>query len=335
MIRYLVSKILKGDFFITLGNKADLMKQEILEHIVHKTGIPDIVDILADNLSGSELNTLLLEVFNRSLRHISPALLLQQYRLNRFVHPATTDMIGLLSLELKVLEFLRSHHFQPVELSPAAQLGSCSVIGPADQKKIISATRNTEIVADATNSLALHIADLKRSGHPANSILRFCTTHRHVRTQEFKAKGFTAHFKIGCLVSSGVDTGSCQFETTSLQEHIAVLCLLLQALFHIQKIRVRLLARDGYDERSLLLQRISAHLADKNAALDVSVERPEEPNNYYKGLQFKIMIGTSNGEMEIADGGFVNWTQQLLNNKKERLLISGFGLGLLYALQNP
>jgi hypothetical protein len=35
------------------------------------------------------------------------------------------------------------------------------------------------------------------------------------------------------------------------------------------------------------------------------------------------------GEWEIADGGFVDWTQRLLENKKERLLISGFGLEML------
>lgn len=28
-------------------------------------------------------------------------------------------------------------------------------------------------------------------------------------------------------------------------------------------------------------------------------------------------------------GGFVDWTQKLLGNNKERLLISGFGLSLL------
>jgi hypothetical protein len=35
----------------------------------------------------------------------------------------------------------------------------------------------------------------------------------------------------------------------------------------------------------------------------------------------------------LVDGGFTNWTQQLLSNAKERLLISGIGierLGSLY-----
>jgi len=37
-------------------------------------------------------------------------------------------------------------------------------------------------------------------------------------------------------------------------------------------------------------------------------------------------------ELEIADGGFTDWTQRLSGNQKERLLISGMGLELLYKM---
>lgn len=33
--------------------------------------------------------------------------------------------------------------------------------------------------------------------------------------------------------------------------------------------------------------------------------------------------------INIGDGGFVDWTQKLLGNKKERCLISGIGLDRL------
>jgi hypothetical protein len=32
------------------------------------------------------------------------------------------------------------------------------------------------------------------------------------------------------------------------------------------------------------------------------------------------------GGVEIGDGGFVDWTQRLTGNRKERLLISGVGV---------
>jgi hypothetical protein len=41
------------------------------------------------------------------------------------------------------------------------------------------------------------------------------------------------------------------------------------------------------------------------------------------------MVEINGREFEIADGGLVDWTQQLLGNHKERMLISGFGLQLL------
>jgi hypothetical protein len=34
--------------------------------------------------------------------------------------------------------------------------------------------------------------------------------------------------------------------------------------------------------------------------------------------------------IELVDGGFVDWTQKLLGNKKERLLISGTGIDLQF-----
>jgi hypothetical protein len=340
-------------------------KEKIIGNIVKKSGVPDIVDLLTERLSGSELNSLLLEVFTKRLSGLSPALLLKQYQANRFVHPAETDMVGLLELELRTLKFLREYHFQPIELSPVAQLGSCAVVAPVDQKKIISATRNTELLADATNTIALHIADYKKSGRgkgptsqgkeaisgrppmvmgeewgarkertgAAGGTLRFCTVHRHTRAQELKGEGFTAHFKIGCLVSSGLDRGNCEWECVGLEEHIVALHNLFMDCYGVGKIWFKLWSREGYRQEDLLMERVSGHL--ERIAGNIRVIREEAPgkNDYYKGIQFKMMMEVNGREMEIADGGFVDWTQQLLENGKERLLISGFGLGLLYKLQ--
>ena len=64
--------------------------------------------------------------------------------------------------------------------------------------------------------------------------------------------------------------------------------------------------------------------------------KEEEPaaNGYYTGIQFKVYVTAGQKEWEIADGGFVDWTQRLLGNRKERLLISGFGLEWLYQIRN-
>lgn len=316
----------------------------IITAIEKKAGVPDLTTLLAERLSGSELNSLLMEVYKKKVAHTTPEILLQQYQANRFVQPAETDMIGLLRLELKTLEFLRDHSFQPIELSPAAQLGSCSIVGTVSQDKIISATRHTEIMADATNSLALYIAAMKKSASAAgvkgaeapaakDGIWRLSTTHRHLRTQELKVKGFTPHFKIGCLVTSGRDSGNYEFESTQLPEHIRTLDSLLREVFGIQRLRIKLQRREGYADPDRLLQTVADQLKKKHPALGMTIEDSAPGNNYYKGIQFKVIIEANNHEFEIADGGFVDWTQKLLGNPKERLLISGFGLGLLYKCQ--
>jgi len=55
---------------------------------------------------------------------------------------------------------------------------------------------------------------------------------------------------------------------------------------------------------------------------------------YYKRLQFKIYVSINNKEYEVGDGGFVDWTQKLTGNKKERLIISGIGIEFLFKILN-
>jgi hypothetical protein len=52
----------------------------------------------------------------------------------------------------------------------------------------------------------------------------------------------------------------------------------------------------------------------------------KQGRGYYGQLCFKILaISSERREHELVDGGDVNWTQKLLNNAKERLVISGCG----------
>jgi hypothetical protein len=282
-------------------------------------------------LPGSAFNSLLLEVFDKRVGNITPARLLQQYRGNRFVKPADTDMAAMLRQTLQVLELLQQHRFRPVELSPVAPLGSCAVVGTVSQQKIISAIRGTEIMADATNALALYIADLRQKNNYKPEVqLRYCTVHQHVRTQEMKGAGFTPHFKVGCLVSAGRDTGNYHFERLSLQEHLLALCNLLEKVFGTATSYIKLQQRGGYPD--VLTGRVCQHLQENLNGVPVKVDESPGANNYYKGIQFKLVITINDQEIEIADGGFVDWTQQLLENRKERMLISGFGLSLLHRL---
>ncbi|MBW8688213.1 hypothetical protein [Chitinophaga rhizophila] len=297
--------------------------QAILDKIAEKAG-SDLVTLLAETLTGSELNSLLLEVFDRKTASMRPADLLRQYAINRFVQPSDTDVIQLRTKELAVLQLLQALNFTPLELSPVSLLGTSSVLGSVDQKKIISATRGTEVLSDATNAMAIHIASQQQLHSQAFS--SFCTTHRHIRTPPVKVKGHSAHFTIACCVSAGTDTGNYNFETTAITTHFTAIQRILKEIFDIDVQYFKLQPRAGYKNSEQLLETITRHLKDSHP---IQVDTTVSPNAYYQGIQYKAVITHQGNDIEIADGGFVNWTQKLLQNKKARFFISGLGIEYL------
>jgi len=305
------------------------MNESVVNHIEKKTGVTDIVGLLAERLSGSELSSLLLAVYERRTERMTPAELLTQYCGNRLVQPAVADMIELQESVLASLRYLRDRGFHPVELSPLAALGTCSVVAAVSQDKVVSAVRNTEIVADATNVLALHVADLRKRG--ADELLRFSTVHRHVRTQPLTNARFSPHFVIGCMVTAGRDVGSFAFECEAMAKHLDDTIGLLRDVYGVKRFRLVLKKRGGYDERNPLIDRVEEYLGRRLEGLEIGIDPAPVESSYYKGVQFKLYMGDE--LWEIADGGFVDWTQRLLGNRKERLLISGFGLELLVKMK--
>ncbi|MBW7456989.1 hypothetical protein ACFOLF_31820 [Paenibacillus sepulcri] len=306
-------------------------KQPDLTRILRKLGTQDIVESLSGRLSGSELNTLLLKVFQEKAEMSSAGDLLKRYGENRFVQPANADAILLKQLELDILKMAARHTVSAVQLSPVAPLGSSSVVAAVDQNKIISALRGTEVVSDATNLLALYISDMikTQSVNNRDDYIRLCTTHRHVRAQYFgNIPGMLPHFHLFCMVTAGEDKGSYGFEKQSFWEQIMVYRDLFQSLFG-SEIEIILSGRAGYPDTEGLLTRVVQFAQEQYVKLNITVSEPKMDNQYYKGFQFTIKTTIQGRELNIGDGGFVDWTQQLLGAKKERLLISAIGLDRL------
>ncbi|TWV96226.1 hypothetical protein [Chitinophaga pinensis] len=302
--------------------------QAILDKITQKAGV-DLVQLLADQLTGSELNSLLLEVFQRKTAQMKPADLLRQYSTNRFVQPAEADVLQLRSQELHALHVLKELAFAPIALSPVSLLGTSAVLGTVNQKKIISATRGTEVLSDATNAMAIHIASQQKQ-HPDQQTVKYCTTHRHVRTPPVEIKGYSPHFAIACCVSAGMDTGSYAFEINAVIDHFHAIQRVLREVFGVAVSYFKLQPRTGYPQQEHLL---SAITEATRAQFPVTIDKDASPNAYYQGIQYKAIIDHQGMEIAIADGGFVNWTQQLLENKKARYFISGLGTEYLSKLQ--
>jgi hypothetical protein len=312
------------------------MESPIVSKILQRIGQPDLVRILTEDLTGTELNTILLDVFSDVSSKLSPSQLLNRYQSNRLVKPADLPVLELKRMELDMLELFKRLSFEPIELSPVSVLGSCSVVATADQDKILSALRGTEVLADATNSIALHICDLKQSKSLSGrtDMLNFSTVQRHVRTQQITGKGFTPHFKIGCLVTAGTDTGSFSFEKQSLYQHIMAMKVLYMDYYKVDDISFRFLCRKhGYDSSERLAEHVKEFIIGKHPDISIDIiKTPEKEIDYYKGIQYKVDIRVNGKTYEIGDGGFVDWTQQMLQNKKERMLSTGIGFDFMYRI---
>lgn len=311
----------------------------IIYRLLEKIGYPRLPEALSDEVTGSELNSILLEVFDRRVRKLSAPELLKLYHGNRFVKPADLPVMKTRQTEMDVLNIFLNAGFQPLDLSPVSVLGACSVLGPVDQKKVLSALRGTEVVADATNAIALHYSDMRKNSRRISDNdtepYRASCIQRHVRAQGISGKGFTPHFRIGCLVTCGLDTGNYSFETASMASHIGVMIDLYRGYHKVENIGFRLICRKGYPDAAELASKVRQRAVQSHPDVEIEIiNSAEKQNDYYRGLQYKVDIQVKGKKYEIGDGGFVDWTQQLLQNQKERMLSTGIGFDLMLRVLN-
>ena len=278
------------------------MKKDIGEHIISKLDLPDIVKILSDELSGSELNTILLEVFNRRIQQETPSSLLNKYEGNKLVKPANIDV-----------------------------LRTSSVVATVDQKKVLTALRNTEMQADPTNATALHYASLKKKGGLDSRTYNYSNISRIIRTQVFDNPNFTPHFSVICLISCGKDTGSFNFEKEELLKHLTASYDVLRS-YSFEHIYFEIIPCKGYDGQSPLITESISYVQKNSDHIKVSVVEPDYENNYYYGFRIKAKIVVGENVIEIGDGGLLDWTQQLLTNRKERMMTMGIGFSVLHII---
>src|SRR5215207_195436 len=91
------------------GEKMD----KIVERIERDVGIPGLVAMLAEQLSPTDLQSLLLEVYRIRSRRLRPATVLSDFGSNRFVRFSTVSPMTLLRWEQIAFSQL-PEEFQPV-----------------------------------------------------------------------------------------------------------------------------------------------------------------------------------------------------------------------------
>ncbi|ULQ59264.1 hypothetical protein K7I13_12305 [Brucepastera parasyntrophica] len=300
----------------------------ILNRVLEQTGDPEILDKLL-SLPKADLNSLLLELFERHTGLCTPADILKAYRSNRFSVAGDADPLTVHTLETLLLTEAQKMDIRTILLSPSAPLGSCSVFGCVDQYNVISSLRGTEMLSDPSNMLAIIIADKLKSRAAANiTPLHYAATARVVRAQAFSGEGFFAHFGLFCMVSSGKDTGSYSSEKELLEKHLFFYRALLREQFRA-RLSIVLRKRSGYKDGDGFFGKMTEAVQTMFPDTPLSFDYDDIDNKYYQGINFKIYMETGKEKIEIGDGGFVDWMYQMLGSKKERCLISGIGLDRL------
>jgi len=318
-----------------LSERKNQMSESMLERIQRKAGVSELIDVLVERLAPTDLQSLLLEVYRRRTASVQPSHLLERYERDRFVRPSAVSP-GILADFDRLVWSLLPECYAAIELSPICPLGTNASVATVDQNKVVTTIRNTEVVSDATNVLALECASRRRlllRRNPQNrERVCLCTSHRVVRAQAYQdAPGVLPHFRLLSLCTAGCDEGSFQFETASLIEQIAFYVQLLHEAAHLgyQAHRIRVALTDleqGRREHILTKQVLMPLLARYPDILCEFDPNRESGRGYYAGVCFHIYATNAAAtELELIDGGFTTWTRQLLSNNKERLLISGLG----------
>lgn len=309
---------------------------EWLGRILREGGAPGLWEALAERLSPTDLQSLLLEVFRRRAAEVTPGALLRAYERSRFAAPSPVDPGDLARLEAKTHRRLAARGFAGVALSPLCPLGTVSAVGTVDQNKVVSTVRNSEVPADSTNVLALECAvrrrELLRADPRSRERVRLAATSRVVRAQPPPGPGMWAHFALLGLCTAGRDEGSFVFQTAALAEHLAAHLDVLDGArelgYRIEAVRVLITDLSGGRHRPALGDRVLSPLAEAHpdVAFGFDDER-DRGRGYYGDACLEILATTAGGdEISLGDGGFTGWTAALLSNAKERLLISGLGL---------
>jgi hypothetical protein len=97
--------------------------------------------------------------------------------------------------------------------------------------------------------------------------------------------------------------------------------------YQTHRLRVTFTDLEHGRREQTLTQQVLQPLMTNHPGILCEVDRDRESGRgYYVGACFHIYAtNVAGAEFELIDGGFTTWTQQLLSNSKERLLISGLG----------
>ena len=292
-----------------------------------------ITELLGNKLNASDLQSLLIKISAIRAEELNAQTPFRNFHSSRFSRPSDISQRIFNRLDSLAYELLPGS-YETIELSPVTPFASVSSISNLSQNLVLSTIRNYEVVSDPTNVMALESAIRRKSlikkQDKSAHIVNLCSSHRLLRAQAFENEKFTAHFRVFSLVSAGKDTGNLEFESNQMAEHLNFYLSLSAELSLLDRVEV-FISDFSKSVPTSFLDDLKSRLKAEFQGLPVKWDNNrEQAKNYYSPLAFMIRYRDDNRQpWLIVDGGFTDWTRQLLSNKKERFLGSAIGTELL------
>ncbi len=277
---------------------------------------------LSQTLSGSELQSVLLEALATRAGARTAADVAAQFERDLFTSPSPVDLRTALAIDAELLE--AAHEFEAIELSPVAPLGVCSSVAATDQRRVLSALRTTELVADPTNVLALECA--RRLRRDRSAATHIATSQRVIRAQAVpRFSGYSQHFRLFALASSALEAKDHGFTVDAVTRHAETMLRALDRLeargYSFGSRRVDVLATP---QRSAVGDAIAARLGA------IAARNVLDHRYYSGGVRYVLWATAPDGqELPIADGGSFDWVAKLSSNRRAAYVASGLGAQLV------
>ncbi|HEU4408947.1 MAG TPA: hypothetical protein VFS43_27050 [Polyangiaceae bacterium] len=176
--------------------------------------------LLADDLGGNDLKTLVMHALRRRARRRSFADLRAELGRLAMAHASEADARRLHAFDGAF--FAAAAGFEAIELAPVQPLGASACAG-VDPNHVLATHRAVEASSDPATALALHAARRRLAGD--RGPVRLCASLRVLRLQPLDDPAFRPHFRLAALASAARSTGprdddGC--ERRALLEHLLV-----------------------------------------------------------------------------------------------------------------
>lgn len=221
-------------------------RDSIMRRVESIAGHPDLTATLSEKLQATDLQSLLLCVFEERAAKLTSGEIWRLGRKHDFVQCCDLDQRKVIAFD-HLMYSVVDPRFEAVELSPVSPFGLNAAIASTNQKKVVSTVRNTEVLSDLGTALALEAGNRRARGQAADlrhNAIRLCSSHRALRAQKYDASlGFTPHFRIfGMLTSERNNNSNHRFCVNALYEHIAqylkIFRLANESGYRIRKLKI-------------------------------------------------------------------------------------------------